>query len=284
MNFSIYTGLNKKFAELGIEGCADYLSGMGFSSIELFSMNRADYTPSVADIPTAKAVRAAMEARGLTVSCFSVAASLYRCEEDVDFLKRQVELAATVGSPLLHHTLYPTLGLRGKLPFPFEEVLPAVLESADRVASVAESFGLTCIYEPQGYYFNGIEPFGAFYREMKRLHPAIGVCGDLGNSLFVGASPADFLRAFAGEVRHVHVKDYARRNGEEIRDGASGFFADEETFLEEVPIGEGDAEIPACLGLLKAVGYRGAFALEFAFPDFDGGAREAMRRLNEWYQ
>ena len=40
----------------------------------------------------------------------------------------------------------------------------------------------------------------------------VGVVADLGNILFVGETPEEFVARFAGRICHVHAKDYLRKD------------------------------------------------------------------------
>ena len=61
-----------------------------------------------------------------------------------------------------------------------QDILPALLERACAVAAYANSLGLTVLYEPQGFYVNGLDGFTRFFEEMKQRGYRIGVCGDVG--------------------------------------------------------------------------------------------------------
>ena len=50
-------------------------------------------------------MREAMAAEGVSVACYSVGATLYGSDAVEECLLRHIEVAAALGSPLLHHTL-----------------------------------------------------------------------------------------------------------------------------------------------------------------------------------
>jgi sugar phosphate isomerase/epimerase len=211
MNFSMYTKFYNTVRERGIVGAAEYAKSLGFSSVEFFEFVNKDWQAVVPSIDIAKEYRRVLDDRGLTVACYSVAAGLYdpNAPDGIDrnveqTLMRYAERAATLGSPFLHHTI--TLGCPTDLPY--EEMLKTVLPAVVRVAKYAQTLGVTCIYEDQGPYFNGVDGFRGFFEAVKAEEPSVGVCGDFGNTYFVDESSVDFIRAFAKEIRHVHVKDY----------------------------------------------------------------------------
>ncbi len=85
-----------------------------------------------------------------------------------------------------------------------------------------------------------------FANLLSRLsHPMIKVNYDSGNSSSLGYHPRDEFAAYGAWVGSVHIKDRIRGGG-------------------TVPLGTGDADLPAVFDCLKAVGYSGDFILQVA--------------------
>lgn len=261
MQFTMYDQFTELVLSRGIEAAADYAIEHGFSAVEFLG---TVHSP-VKTVEEATYARRVLEDRGLTVACYSVGTTLYESVGEEQKLLAHAELAAALGSPFLHHTLASALYLPAGSP-DFETVKADVVPRALRIARYAATLGLTCLYEEQGFYFNGVKNFGAFYREMKAQADNVGVCGDLGNILFADEDPECFIRTFASDIRHVHIKDY-KVTRESM--GASSMRSQGGRFLTEIPVGEGDAHVATCLSILRETGYRGHTALElsFAFPD-----------------
>ncbi len=261
MEFTMYDQFTELALSRGIDAAAAYARAHGFSSVEFLGT----VTPPVRSKEEAHEMRGALENHGLSVACYSVGTSLYRAPDEEERLMQHAELAAALGSPFLHHTLLSSLLPLAENP-DFETVLEDVLPRAMSVARHAADLGLTCLYEEQGLYFNGIRNFGTFYYAMKQSVSNVGVCGDLGNILFADECPEDFIRAFVSEIRHVHIKDY-RVTDKPVRDTSMRSAGGK--YLTETPVGEGDAHVAECLGILREAGYRGKTALEigFRFPE-----------------
>ena len=279
----MYTGFSSYVKREGIEYAAKIATEHGFSSVEFFDMAGNGDKPStfhsVADALTAKQV---LDRYGLSVACYSVGATLVTPDREmqkndrvISDLKRYADMAAALGSPFLHHTLILDLVLSEDAPA-FDDVLIPVVEAACEVANYCQGLGLTCLYEGQGMYFNGVDGFGRFYSEMKKRFPNVGVCGDVGNTLFVDESPVPFFQAFAEDIKHVHLKDYRMKN--ESSDGDSGTFHSRGgACFENALIGCGQLDIASCLNILKACSYRGAFALEIDYKkEYSQHVRQAF--------
>ena len=191
MKFTMYYGFTDNVLSMGIEKASETALRLGFSSVEMFANLVSGETNSIEDVKTAKRVRKVLEQYNLPLACYSVYVNLWRNPEGEKELIKQLEIAAELGSPYFHHTLLPWLTLSDSRP-DHQEALEEAVEAAARIATYADALGVTCIYEDQGYYVNGIEGFRGFWEEMKKYSNNIGICGDLGNILFVNEKPEDF--------------------------------------------------------------------------------------------
>lgn len=286
MNFTMYAKFYRLVLNEGIEKAADYAKSLGFSSVEFFEFIGKNWTECVPSTEDAKRMRAVLESRGLSTACYSIAVGLYEEGMTSDTvtaaekkLMQYAERAAALGCPYLHHTL--TIDVERFLTE--ETALKYIVPAAIRVAKYAHSLGVTCIYEDQGPFFNGVEGFGKFFYAVKAECPWVGVCGDVGNTLFADACPEDFFRAYAHEMKHVHIKDYIR--ADERGEGAGWSPSLGGKWLKETVIGQGVIDQDACLAELRRVGYTGAFGFENNHEeDYALGTAIGMRLLNEKFQ
>ena len=128
-----------------------------------------------------------------------------------------------------------------------------------------ESRGITCLYEPQGMYFNGIKGLKGLVDKLKANGRKVGVCADFGNSLFVDEAPDEVIGAFIDDVRHVHVKDYVASS--EPINGIVDLKSKGGKYLYHSELGTGVANVDACFELLKKVGYSGNISFEINVND-----------------
>ena len=274
MNLSMYTYFSSMIRHEGAETAIAFARAHGFSSVEFLEWMPNERPLTVPDLHTAQEIRALLEQNGLSTSCFSVGIDLLdpktgeEIPGSVEALMRVAEIAAAVGSPYLHHTLIlnisPALHEKN---LPFDALLDRLANSARTVAKRANELGLTVLYEPQGFYINGIDQFGKFYARMKAAGVNVGVCGDIGNALFADVDPTDFFQAYATEIRHVHLKDYrVETYTPQCKHQSLG-----KKGLRQVLLGDGDIDLAACIDSLRAVGYAGAYALEGSYEDIEEG-------------
>ena len=278
MKFSMYSKFTDYVTNNGIENAAKYAVSLGLSGVEFLAItSRPTYCP-IPNPKEAKAFKEVLDRYNLPVCCYSVSTNLWDEEGAEEAMMRQVEITAALGCKLLHHTLLPVLVLTDNMPT-YDEVIDKVVDSAVRIANYAKTFGITCIYEDQGYYFNGVDQFKDFWGRITARCSNVGICADLGNILFVNQDAHDFLTFFAKDVRHVHVKDYISKKA----DACPGKFwrpCKDGYWLRETMVGSGAVNYELCIQLLKEAGYDGAFSLELTHPEpFEAGVEQSIEYI-----
>lgn len=268
MKLAMYAGFNGLLAQLGPDAAAAKVKELGFDGIEPLD-DPALYTPE-----TAAALRKALDANGLRTCCYSVYATLTgpQAEATEQRLLRCAELCAVLGSPYLHHTLIgpiaPVPADRTFAPGVFEEVV----ERAGRIAQYAASLGVRCIYEDQGFYFNGIDGLQRFFAAMEPHAP--GFCADVGNCLFVDELPQGLIDAFRERTCHVHLKDYHYQT-QPLTGFAEVYRSFGGNYLADAYPGEGILALRECVQKLGPA-YDGFYALEFWPTPADDAAVTAL--------
>jgi inosose dehydratase len=92
-------------------------------------------------------------------------------------------------------------------------------------------------------------------------HTDVPWCFDTGHLLIGGVEPAEFVRAHAARIGHVHLKDVDARLAEQVRRGALTLVQATQAGLFR-PLGEGDARIDEVVRLLDESGYERWLVLE----------------------
>jgi len=238
-------------------GAVDYAVSLGLDAIEPYP--RSEF--AVPDVEAARRLADYAASQGIGICCFSMGVDIVSGDTAaaIENLKRYADAAAAMGSPYLHHTLCPALKPNaGGLPF--KEVLRRAVKGAREVYDYAEQLGVQCLYEDQGFYFNGVQRFDDFLGELNRT---AGVVADLGNSLFVGEEPEAFAARFAPLVRHVHVKDYLRKDARWPSPGKGWYETRDGGYLRGTVIGHGTVNFIRTFSILNEVGYDGFYSMEY---------------------
>lgn len=271
MEFCFYSGFNQMLQAQGLEETARWAQEKGFCSVEFLQLSVENWHAGVETPTQAKQVKQGLKNYGLTTACYSVGVNLLNGQDAINRLKEQAVLAAELGSPYLHHTLIDSLVLPPESPS-FDEVFDRILDAASEVALYCQSLGLTCLYEEQGMYFNGVKNFGRFFNEIIKRCSNVGICGDFGNIFFADESPETFFKTFKSHIKHVHVKDFAQRSEiDGLPDQDCWLKTKGGSFLKDVPLGEGIIPIKACFQQLREADYRGKFSLELVDPTVNDG-------------
>ncbi len=277
MQFSFYTRFQEMAQQQGIQAAAQYGASQGFSSVEF--LESFGVAPLLSDISAAKEAKAILADHGLTTACYSVGITVYQNPDALSYLRKQVEFAAALDCPYLHHTLLLWLSPVPGMPA-FADGIDCAVETAAAVARYAKALGVRCLYEEQGLFVNGLHGFGTFYNRLKQCCDNVGVCGDMGNILFVDEAPADFFAAYANEIFHVHVKDYWVRTCTHAP-SPRWYRTRGGKYLRDTLVGDGDVDVAACVRVLRAAGYTGTYSLELCHPEpFDMGVKQAMAVLS----
>jgi inosose dehydratase len=146
-----------------------------------------------------------------------------------------------------------------------------LLAALDRIADAAAAAGLVAALHPHvGTLVESGEETGRVLDGSR-----IGLCLDTGHLVIGGGDPVEVAARRPERVAHVHLKDVRRDLALRVRTGAL-------TYTEAVrrglyaPLGAGDVDIAAIVGLLEARGYAGWYVLEqdtvLAAAPGEGGA------------
>ena len=255
MKFANYTQFYRDRKQHGIEYAAKHTKALGFDSVEYFVCTPSDMLAS------AKEERAVLDRYGLDVLCYSVSAQLFTDDPSqmVENMKREIEAATILGSPYLHHTLCPNYTV-DRTPQSYEEVFERVVDSAEQIARACNQHGMTCLYEPQGAYFNGVEGLDRIVTEMEKRDCTVGICGDFGNSLLVDVDPNEVFDHFASRICHVHIKDFLVTD--QILPEKITHFSTSGKRVYEVLVGSGSVDFAHGFAALKKAGYKGNISFE----------------------
>ena len=246
MKIASYNTFATDLRSRGFEYALAHTEELGFDGVEALYLNQG--LPSIDDVKRAKE---RFDAYGLEVVCYSVGVNLtpdkaLLTEKE---LTHHANVAAALGSPFLHHTLATALRKTPELPT-CEDIFDCVLSSAHRVAEYCATLGITCIYEPQGVYFNGVEGLERFFEEMKRNHDNIGILGDIGNPLFVDDDPIAVFRRFGDDIKHLHAKNYRILQADDPN--RKTYHLTNGSYLLDTDLQSGVIDIPACFAELGA--------------------------------
>jgi inosose dehydratase len=133
----------------------------------------------------------------------------------------------------------------------------AMLDVANRVASMAENHGLRPAFHPHA------GSFVEFEDEIIRLldDTNLDLCLDTGHAAYAGIDAAGAISVYGPRIAHLHLKDVRGDILGRVRNEGLDFWT---AIAERVfcPLGKGVVELDACLGALRQIGYDGFATIE----------------------
>ncbi len=178
-------------------------------------------------------------------------------EEEVEHIKREVDIAHILGVNTMRHDVLYSLGNNKS----FDALLPTLAKRVTEIAEYAKKYGIKTCVENHGYICQDPD-------RVERLFNAVesdnfGLLCDIGNFLCADAEPTKAVSLVAPYAVFVHTKDFYVRSGS-LDDPGEGYFQSRGgNYLKGTIIGHGDVPVKQCLRILKKAGYDGYVSIEF---------------------
>lgn len=231
---------------------------MGFDGIEFAEIN----TPEGKDkAEYAAELKAEADRVGIEIVCYSIGADFLKNEDQVEKLKKEVDIAAILGVKLMRHDATSGFkdGERGSKGF--DQALPILADGYRAVTQYAKTKGIRTMVENHGFFCQDSE-------RVEKLVNAVaddnfGVLLDLGNFLCADENPATAVGRLAPYAFHVHAKDFHVKNGNGVIPPDGFFRSRGGNALRGAIIGHGDVPVLQCLRILEAHGYDNYITVEF---------------------
>jgi inosose dehydratase len=90
---------------------------------------------------------------------------------------------------------------------------------------------------------------------------SISLCLDTGHLLIGGTDPAELARQAPARIAHLHLKDVDSTVAAKVQSGQLTYSQAVKQGMYR-PLGQGDVDVPAIVGHLRAHGYNGWYTLE----------------------
>jgi len=266
MTFTAYNQFIYDLGKGGLEYAAKHAKDLEFTSVEFLDFCPLNGKKALFEKYDTEEINRILAEYGLSVACVSVYTDLLTEEREKcdKLLLKQIKFAADIGAKNFHHTLIP--GIKDYSGRPkYDEIFDEIVERESVFAYQCAEYGINCIYEPQGLYFNGITGLSRLIEEMKKRSHNIGFCADVGNSVFVECDEVELFEHLAKFTKHVHIKDYIISDSSLVMKSEMRSLGGK--YIYDVLPGGGNIDIASCLKCLKDVGYDGDMALEYLGSD-----------------
>ena len=218
----------------------------------------------------AAAKRRAKDA-GIPLVNYSVLADFCRegeaLEKEIARVCHEVDIAAELGVPRMRHDVCGFRRPQAENTLKdFDRWMPVMAEAARRVTEHGQQRGVKTMIENHGFFANGCDRVERILRAVG--HENYGLLLDTGNIVCVDEDAAVAAQTLAPLTRMVHLKDFyirTRDPGDSTQFDCAGswFRSRGGKYLRGAILAQGDLDLWAILGSLKAAGYDGDIAIEF---------------------
>ena len=275
-----YWGWMKKNGA-SVAACVDKSAEAGVKGVDIVPTDCGDQKKNLA---FAADIGARIRAAGMSAVCYCTGSDFVNAfggdvKKEADRVKREVDLAAAYGCPIMRHDAswgYPN---EVKTKRGVEDVLDKLAEGYAMVTEYAAGCGIkTCV-----------ENHGIFIQDSYRVERVVNAVGntnfgaliDIGNFSCVDEDHAKAVGVLAPYAFHVHVKDFHIRSGREDDPGEGWFRSRGGNFLRGAILGHGNIAVGQCIEVLHRFGYDGWLCLEFeGMEDPVEGIRISLDNLN----
>lgn len=244
-------GVIRKAAEQAFEGIE--FAGLGVKADD----------PSCADL--AGRIRDACGEAGLAVVSYTIGADFLRAEggwqAEVERLKGEIEIAATLGVPVMRHDATRGFPEDHDGPTDFAAALPTLAEGCRAATEFAASMGVRTTVENHGFFVQDSDRCEALMKSVD--HENFGSLIDIGNFLCADEPPLPAVTRMAPYAFHVHAKDFHVKPADAPDPGRGWMRSRGGAYLRGAVTGHGVVNLPACIDALKSAGYDGWMSIEF---------------------
>ena len=242
---------------LDIFGAIKHAAGAGFEGIEFANQKIPDGKDALA---YARELKSACAAAGIAACACAVGADFTREDmpAQMDELRGWVDFTSEMGGTVMRTDIM----YRFKPGFEtYEECLRKIAPNLSALAGYAQAKGVTLVTENHGWIFNESLILDRLVDQVG--HDNFRVLADIGNFMCTDQDPTIEIGRLARLVRHVHLKDFHRKNGGEFFPGEGWFATRGGHYLRGAIVGHGEAGVLPCLKILDAAGYADWLILEF---------------------
>lgn len=246
---------------MGFEAACDKIAAVGINHIEFCAIHGQNfiaalgYDPGVTLQSNPRALRRALEKKGLTVSQIDGSYPMMGPNGSafgVQYVQQSIRFAADLGCPMVDTVdgAFETPGMTR------DEVFRVTCDNYAQCLPWAEDYGITINVEPHGPYTNDPAFMLKLFKHFDSEHLRCNF--DTGNTFIAGHDPVKYLKTLRPYVSHLHIKDVSRQLAAAVRGEETGIGC------SEVPVGGGvNAEnIVKCVEFLQKTKWNGVVSIE----------------------
>ena len=236
-----------------LEVC-DLAKKIGFDGIEFTDLN-TENQPASTEEELAQLIHDHCKKIGLDVVAYTIGADFMKGDEEVERVKKKVDVAVILGAKVLRHDATWDTSVDWRW---------AIDQMKDRIRAVTEyaaTKGIRTCTENHGFLLQDAERVEALILAVN--HPNYGWLVDMGNFLCADDNAIHALPIAAKYAFHVHVKDFLFKPYDSEDPGMGWFRTRNGSYLRGTVAGHGVVPIRYAIETLKKNNYQGYISYEF---------------------
>ncbi|QHW29517.1 sugar phosphate isomerase/epimerase [Paenibacillus rhizovicinus] len=208
------------------------------------------------------AIRHKASDAGIELSNYAIGADFLKAgdgafEQEIERVKRQVDIADSLGLKLMRHDVAWSSDNSIKH---FNESLERMASACMQIADYASKYGITTSVENHGYFVQASDRVQALIHAVNR--PNFKTTMDVGNFMCADESSVSAVKKNIAFASMVHIKDFYLRPSDQ-NPGEGYFKTAGGDYLRGAIIGQGDINMREVLRIIKQSGYDGYLSVEF---------------------
>ncbi|WP_054022942.1 sugar phosphate isomerase/epimerase family protein [Bacillus sp. FJAT-28004] len=254
--YSLYNAL--RTGEMTIQDVIVYIASIGGEHVEIVPLGfNLTENPELIEVIKKQAQESGIELSNYAVGANFSGLNEEQFEQELERLKREVDIAAALGMKKMRHDVASSQNLSISN---FLLELPKLAKACQAVADYAAKFGITTSVENHGYYIQHSDRVQALVEVVDR--PNFKTTLDVGNFLCVDENPLAAVSNNISLASMVHIKDFYYRPSTE-NPGEGWFKSKGGNWLRGAIVGHGDIAMPQVLRAVKESGYDDYISIEF---------------------
>lgn len=270
--------------EMTILDAIEWVADNGGEHMEL-----VPYGYTLVDNPElADAVREKAKSAGIALSNYSMPANFVQhsdeaFNEEVERVKRHVELVYRLGMNHMRHDVTAFTLPKEQMTIQwFEDNLPLMVRGSQLIADYAAQFGMTTTIENHGFSVQASDRVQRVLHAVDR--PNFKTTLDIGNFMCVDENPIVGVMKNLPYASLIHFKDFYFRPFDEHPGGGDWFLSANGYYMRGAIVGQGDIDIRKIVKLIKQSGYDGYITVEFeGMEECKSASRIAMDNLRRFW-
>ena len=245
---------------------------LGYDAIEFIDLS-LEVQPADSVEALAVAIREHCAALELPIAAYTVSGDLLNRENEVEALKKKVDIAALLGAKVMRHDVFFSMpeGMT------WREAVKIVAPKVREITEYAAQKGIKTCTENHGHIMQAAERVEELILTVN--HPNYGWLVDMGNFLCADDNPLRAVTIAAPYAFHAHVKDFLIKPFDADAPGMGWANTLNGNWRRGTIAGHGVVPIRKCLQILKDAGYQDVVSYEFEGMEENLTALEAALKF-----